>query len=189
MTAQLLLLAGPNGAGKSTFYRLYLAHLQLPFLNADVFAAKTGVDSFEAARALDTQRLQMIADGTSFITETVFSDPGGAKLDMLRAAIEAGFQVRIIYIGLLSPALTARRIEQRVAAGGHDVPREKLVPRYQRSLANLREAVTFVSEATIFDNSSATEPYRFLAQFRSGSLVERAPGRMPAWMRGIVPRK
>ena len=33
---------------------------------------------------------QMIADGAGFITETVFSDPYGSKLEMIRSAVEAG---------------------------------------------------------------------------------------------------
>src|SRR5947207_12503887 len=99
MTPQLVVLAGPNGAGKSTFYDVFLAESPLPFLNADLFAAETGVDSLEAARILDATRDQMIVDRLSFITETVFSDPHGAKLDMLRKAVDAGYDVTLIYIG------------------------------------------------------------------------------------------
>ncbi len=187
MTPVLVFLAGPNGAGKSTFYELHLKKLGLPFLNADVFAAETGVDSFEAARILDRSRSEMIARGESFITETVFSDPHGAKLDMLRAAVEAGFDVRLIFIGLGSPDLSRRRVAQRVAIGGHDVPTEKLAGRYARSLANLKSAIFVVSNVRIYDNSSATEPYRRLARFQNGQLVLRGEGRMPAWTKGIIP--
>ena len=48
----LVMLAGPNGAGKSTFFTSYLARLGLPFLNADVLAARTGMDAYEAAAQL-----------------------------------------------------------------------------------------------------------------------------------------
>lgn len=187
MTPILVLLVGPNGAGKSTYYELHLREIGLPFLNADVFAAETGVDSFEAARILDARRAQMIAKGDSFITETVFSDPHGAKLEMLRAAVEAGFDVRLIYIGLATPDVSAKRVAQRVAIGGHDVPTEKLAGRYARSLENLRSAIPIAPSVRIYDNSSATEPYRLLARFERGQIVDRAAGRMPAWTRGIIP--
>ena len=49
MKPQLVLLAGPNGAGKSTFYDVFLSESSLPFLNADLFAAETDLDSLEAA--------------------------------------------------------------------------------------------------------------------------------------------
>jgi predicted ABC-type ATPase len=41
----VLAIAGPNGAGKSTFFRTYLADAGLPFINADLIAAKIGSDA------------------------------------------------------------------------------------------------------------------------------------------------
>jgi predicted ABC-type ATPase len=104
---------------------------------------------------------------------------------MLRAAVEAGFDVRLIYIAV-TPELSAMRIEQRVARGGHDVPREKLASRFVRSLANLKQAISFVPSIEIYDNSGDM-PYRLLARFENGVLVERGGGRMPTWTRGIIP--
>ncbi len=187
MNPQLVLLAGPNGAGKSTFYDAFLRDAELPFLNADLFAAETGIDSFEAARILDAVRDKMIEERRGFITETVFSDPGGAKLDMLRKAVSAGYDVTLIYIGIASPELSALRIDQRIGHGGHDVPREKLAPRFERSLANLAAAVDVVPTIKIYDNSSVDEPYRHVATFLRGKLVER--GFVPAWARKIVPTR
>jgi predicted ABC-type ATPase len=189
MTApQLVVIAGPNGAGKTTFYDAFLAESPLPFLNADLFAAQTGIDSLEAARILDATRDRMIEDRLGFITETVFSDPYGAKLSMLRAAVAAGYEVTLIYIGIATVDLSARRIDQRVAIGGHDVPRDRLAPRFQRSLANLKEAVAFVPSVDLYDNSSIDEPYQRIASFRAGALVSRAP-KIPRWAREIVPRE
>lgn len=187
MKPLLALLAGPNGAGKSTYYETFLSDPSLPFLNADVLAAESGLDSFEAARVLDARRARMIEAKEGFVTETVFSDPHGAKLDMLRAAVEAGFDVRLIFIGLESADLSARRVAQRVAHGGHDVPAEKIAARFQRTLDNLRAAIAVLPDVVVIDNTSASEPYRLLARFQNGVLVERGPGRMPAWTRGIIP--
>jgi predicted ABC-type ATPase len=187
MKPQLVVLAGPNGAGKSTFYKVFLAARPLPFLNADAVAANASVDSMEAARILEGKRAQMIEDGFGFITETVFSDPYGAKLDMLRAAIEAGFDVTLIYIGLTSARLSALRVDQRVARGGHDVPRDRIESRYTRSLANLKQAIAFVPSVKLYDNSSADEPFQHIATFHDGALTFRMKGRLPMWTRGIVP--
>jgi predicted ABC-type ATPase len=187
MTApQLVVLAGPNGAGKSTFHDAFLAESPLPFLNADLLAAETGIESLEAARILDATRDRMIEDRLGFITETVFSDPYGAKLAMLRSAIDAGYELTLVYIGLASASLSAKRIDQRIAIGGHDVPRDRLAPRFQRSLANLKEAVTFVPAVDIYDNSSVDEPYQRIAAFRAGALVSRV-SRIPRWARDVVP--
>ena len=187
MTPQLVVLAGPNGAGKSTFYDVFLAESPLPFLNADLFAAETGVDSFEAARILDAARDRMIEDRLGFITETVFSDPYGAKLDMLRKAVDSGYEVTLIYIGVANAELSARRVDQRVAIGGHDVPRERLASRFERSLKNLEQAIRFVPTVELYDNSSVEEPYRHVATFKAGSLTSAARSPVPRWARRLVP--
>jgi predicted ABC-type ATPase len=187
MTPQLVVLAGPNGAGESTFYDAVLAGSPLPFLNADLFAAETGVDSLEAARILDATRDRMIEDRLGFITETVFSDPHGAKLAMLRKAIDAGYAVTLIYIGIASAELAARRVDQRIAIGGHDVPRDRIASRFERSLQNLTKAIEFVPTVELYDNSSAEDPYRLVAVFQAGSLTSRMRGVVPRWARSIVP--
>jgi predicted ABC-type ATPase len=187
MRSQLVVLAGPNGAGKSTFYDVVLSESELVFLNADLFAAETGVDSFDAARILDETRARMIEDGIGFITETVFSDPHGAKLAMLGKAVDAGYEVTLIYIGVSSAALLGHRIDQRVARGGHDVPRDRIAPRFERSLRNLKRALPLVTTVKLYDNSDIDEPYRHVATFDHGVLTVRGSGRLPAWTRGIVP--
>jgi len=186
MTPQLVVLAGPNGAGKSTFYDVFLAESPLPFLNADLFAAETGVDSFEAARVLDATRARMIEDRLGFITETVFSDPHGAKLQMLRLARDAGYEVTLIYIGVANATLSGLRVDQRVARGGHDVPRDRIAARFERSLRNLVQAISLVSTVQLYDNSSVEQPYRLVARFEDGALVSRMRGVLPRWAHGIV---
>lgn len=182
-----MLLAGPNGAGKSTFYDVFLRSSRLPFLNADIIEARTGIASVEVARMLDAMRDELIAQEAGFISETVFSDPAGAKLDMLRAAVEAGYEVTLVYIAV-EPALSALRIDQRVAIGGHDVPRDRIAPRFERSLENLRAAISFVPVVKIYDNSSIDEPYRLLATFESGRQSFVSDGKLPKWTKGIIKR-
>jgi predicted ABC-type ATPase len=186
---QLVVLAGPNGAGKSTFYDVFLADSPLRFLNADRVAAETQIDSFQAARLLDAARDKLIVDGIGFITETVFSDPHGAKLGMLKKAIAAGFAVVLVYVGIATPELAAERVDRRIALGGHDVPRERIASRYARSLANLAAAIAFVPRVELYDNSSADEPYRHVATWQGGALTWRMRGAPPTWARPLIPRR
>jgi predicted ABC-type ATPase len=181
MKPDLVLLTGPNGAGKSTFYEVHLRATGLPFLNSDVVVRELGVTDYEASRALDQIRELYIERRISFISETVFSDPVGAKVAMLRRAMEAGFNVRLIYIGLESTALAQARVSHRVGNGGHPVPLDKIVARYPRSLANLALAVKFVSSTELFDNSDAQNPHRRIAYFETGVLKWKTDGIVPAW--------
>ena len=185
MNPQLVMLAGPNGAGKSTFYARHLATSSLPFLNADLFAAKAGIEAKDAAAILDASRDHMVARRLGFITETVFSDPVGAKLDLLRRAIAAGYDVTLLFIGIASPALSSLRIDQRIAEGGHDVPRDRLQRRHEASLANLAQAITFVPTVHIYDNSTVEAPHRLIATYHDGerTFVVRD---LPRWARAVT---
>jgi len=183
----LILLAGPNGAGKSTFYESHLRALGLPFLNADILAREAGIDAYLAADTIAAIRDQRISRGESFITETVLSDPFGEKVRVLREAVGSGFDVTLIYIGLQDADLSRRRVEARAAAGGHDVPVEKLAARYARSLDNLERAIEQLPRVRLYDNSSFKNPHRFLGEFDSGGVVRKSEGVLPKWARRFFP--
>ena len=189
----LLFLAGPNGAGKSTFFAEYLQGLGLAYVNADELARRlraaepgAGVEAIDRRAFREAERLRaaLLEAGVSFCTETVFSDPHGAKLRFLRAARRRGFGVVLVFIGLQSVALSIARVQQRARAGGRDIPDARLRARFPRTLANLRAAIPIVDDAFLFDNSSFDTPYRAVAVYERGRLVSRHPP-LPAWTRGL----
>jgi predicted ABC-type ATPase len=190
----LVFVAGPNGSGKSTFFAEYLEPLGLPYVNADEIARRlretdpgaspADVDR-RAFREAERLRAALLEAGVSFSTETVFSDPVGAKLKFLQAARRRGFATFLVFICLESAALSIARVHQRTRQGGHDIPDAKLRARFPRTLANLRAAIPLVDEAFLFDNSSFEAPYRIVAVYRQGAQVSRHPP-LPAWTRGLA---
>ena len=136
--------------------------------------------AYEAAQAAESVRQDLVARGVSFCMETVFSDPKGAKLAFLRRAQEWRYLVILVFIGLDTGELAIARVIERVEAGGHDVPDEKVLSRFSRTLDNLTHTLEFVDGAFLFDNSSADEPFRFVAEIAKGALVRRGACR-PAW--------
>lgn len=187
MGPRLIFVAGPNGAGKSTFFETFLKDSGLPFVNADRICAALGISELEAAAAADAARAQLVAEGLSFITETVFSDPVGAKLQFLRDATAADYRVTLYFIGLSSVHLSEARVAQRVRVGGHDVPPDRLERRFRQSLANLGEALKFVPEVHVYDNSSAEIPYRLVLSIRKSRTEFRADP-PPDWLKPVLPR-
>ena len=192
--SSLIFVAGPNGSGKSTFFAEYLEPLGLPYVNADEIARRLRETDPEASpadidrrafREAERLRAALLEAGVSFSTETVFSDPAGAKLRFLQAARRRGFATFLVFICLESAALSIARVHQRTRQGGHDIPDAKLRARFPRTLANLRAAIPLVDEAFLFDNSSFETPYRIVAVYRQGALVSRHPP-MPAWTRGVA---
>lgn len=182
----LIMLAGPNGAGKTTFYRAFLQDRGLPFINADQLALRLSLGAYEAAEIAEAMRYRLLEERVSFITESVFSDPAGAKRALLKQAVEQGYLVTLIYIGLSNPALSKARVQSRVGAGGHDVPEEKLAARYERSLHNLGQAIHELPHVIVLDNSQSDDPFVFTAEFQSGNLVRKAEPTMPAWIRRFL---
>lgn len=183
----IVMLAGPNGAGKSTFYETFLVDLGLPFLNADRLAKETGMTAYQAAGEIADRRDALIAKRQSFVTETVFSDPVGDKVRILAEAVAAGYHVELIFIGIADFEQSIERVESRVKAGGHDVPHDKLVARYPRTIANLQRAIDRLPSVQIYDNSSFQDCYRLIARFEGGELVERGNGPVPLWAASLLP--
>jgi predicted ABC-type ATPase len=183
----IVAIAGPNGAGKTTFYRSHLQAAGLRFLNADVWARELNIDAYAAARAAGAVREELARQRESFVYETVFSDPVGEKVAFLKAAAQAGYAVVLCFIGISSPRVSEQRVAMRVSQGGHDVPADKLASRFPRTLANLAAAIRELPQVRIFDNDDLRAPYRLVASFEDGRLVElHKPA--PKWLRPLVPR-
>lgn len=169
----LHVLAGPNGSGKSTLYARVLRPVtHLPFVNADLIAAarwpepsEAQAHAYDAARLAAEERGRLIAEARSFVTETVFSHE--SKLDLLREARGAGYRTTL-HVILVPEELAVARVRARAAAGGHDVPEDKIRSRFHRLWSNVREAMDLVDEARFYDNSSARRPFRLVAVFLGG---------------------
>ena len=184
----LVALAGPNGAGKSTFFEAQFLFLGLRFINADVIAKELGIGAYEAAAVGEQLRQEMLARKESFVFETVLSDPEGTKVDFLREAAEAGYNVLLCFIGLDSPAVSRERVALRTMQGGHGVPKEKLIARYERTMQNLTRALKVLPHVLVYDNSrmGVAHRFRFVAEYRRGVPV-RLASELPAWFKTSAP--
>lgn len=168
----VIAIAGPNGAGKTTFFESHLKATGLRFLNADVVARELEVDAYEAARMLSALRTELVSQRESFIFETVFSDPVGDKLGFLKQAAESGYAVVLCFVGIASAETCEQRVAMRVSQGGHDVPPEKLVERFPRTLANLAVSIRELPCVLVFDNDDLNTPFRHVATYTNGQAVE-----------------
>jgi len=183
----LVAITGSNGAGKTTFFHAHVAECGLPFINADVLSEELDLPGYEGAALAAALRSAMLKRRESFVFETVFSDPAGEKLAFLREAVEAGYTVVLIYIGIANAAVSEERVAMRVSMGGHDVPPEKIQSRFPRTLENLRSAVRSLPTVLVYDNDDLAHPYEHVATFEHGAPSFVAPS-SPAWVRSLLPR-
>lgn len=179
-------LAGPNGAGKSTFYQAYLAKTGLRFVNADVLARVLDLDPYVAAERAEVLRRKLVELRESFIFETVFSDPVGAKLDFLKTTEDSGYTVVLVFIGVAAPAVSDERVAMRVLQGGHDVPLKKLIERFPRTMNNLKSALAELPNVWVYDHTDLNEGYRLVAkkENRQGIKLYKPT---PRWLSHLLP--
>lgn len=181
----IVAVTGPNGAGKTTFHHAHLKPAGLRFINADVLALELDMESYTAARVAGTLRSALVEQGESFVFETVFSDPVGDKLAFLKDAAARGYTVILCFIGIAGPEVSEQRVAIRVSQGGHDVPSEKLITRYPRTMANLQSAIRELPHVWIFDNDDMREPFRKVAVYEQGRCVFAATP-TPKWLRRMM---
>lgn len=185
---QLWVLAGPNGAGKSTFARRHIIG-RIPFVNADDIARAIAPDDvnsaaihLKAGRLAVEERERLLAASATFAFETTLT--GKSELALMRRAAGAGYAVNVIFVGLRDATLSAARVRTRVALGGHDVPPDAIVRRYDRCMSALPEALAIARRAWIFDNSGRS---RRLLLRRDGDAATVLAAGLPPWADRAIP--
>jgi hypothetical protein len=77
---------------------------------------------------------------------------------MLLAGARRGAQVHIWYAGLESPEKHIQRVKERVLAGGHPIPDDRIRERYVSSRANLIRLLPYLASLRVYDNSIDGDP-------------------------------
>jgi predicted ABC-type ATPase len=136
----ITIIAGPNGAGKSSFASSLLKTDKARFINADLIAS--GLSPFrpethhlKAGKIMLELLAEAVNHRWSVAIETTLSGTLYARL--MTQWQEAGYEVVLYYLKLSSPALAVKRVEQRVLEGGHDIKKDVIYRRFQKSLDNL----------------------------------------------------
>ena len=157
----LYIISGPNGAGKTTAsYTILPRILQCKeFVNADEIAR--GLSPFNPeAVAIEAGRLmlkridELLLRNESFSIETTLSTRSYFRL--VEKAHAQGYDVTLLYFWLKSPQQAIERVAERVAKGGHDIPRDIVIRRYWEGLDNLFQLYMPIVDTWILVNNSET---------------------------------
>ena len=158
----------------------------LSFAEGCLFFPPGVINSYFASVLVDFIRRKLLQAGLTFTFETVMSHP--SKVDLLAKAQQAGYRTYLYYVATDAPEINVSRVANRVALKGHDVPSEKIITRYYKSLELLIEAVRHTNRAYIFDNSSnnADGTHTWLAEITDGRILELKTHQVPAWFKNAV---
>jgi len=143
--------------------------------------AADAVNSYTIALFTNFLQYSAIRRGESFSQETVFSHP--SKIDALKLAMECGYRTYLYFVATESPMINRWRVANRYSQGGHTVPDDKIASRYERSLAQLKLAMPFLSRAYFFDNSHDEMRYLGCYGEDSGFIFNSPPEQLPHWFR------
>jgi predicted ABC-type ATPase len=189
----LIVIAGPNGSGKTSTTRLVIKHEwadQCVYINPDEIA-QTKFGDWNDVKAVrqaveycEEWRDQLLREHRDFIFETVLSSDG--KVDFLKRAKEEGYFIRMFFICTESPTINAARIANRVMEGGHDVPIQKIISRYEKAIVNAVKVMRFADRAYFYDNSIDNQNAQLLFRTAEGNFVKRYTDSIPEWANKIL---
>ena len=106
------------------------------------------------------------------------------KVALLQHAKQTGYRTYLYFIATEDPEINVSRVRARVHLGGHDVPTDKIISRYWRSIDSLVPAIRETNRAYSFDNTGAS--LSWIAEITDGRDVELKSDRMPAWFQHHV---
>lgn len=158
-TATCYVIAGPNGAGKTTFALRYLPEITgcKNFINADLIAdALSPLDpskvQLEAGKTLLREIQANVKAGTDFAFETTLS--GRMYVRLVNELRFKGWKIVLFYLWIPNAEFSRERVEQRVESGGHDIPDEAILRRYNRTVSNFLNVFSpLCDEVFCYDNS------------------------------------
>ncbi len=198
---QIYVLAGTNGAGKSSIVGSMFFEAGVEYFNPDeasqrILSANPGISIAEANSQAwhEGRRLleRAISERLDFAFETTL---GGKTITaLLEKALSEGIEVRIWYVGLVSPELHIARVQSRVRHGGHDIPEENIRERYTQSRLHLIQLLPKLTELLVYDNSQeadfkASKPPkpRLILHLIQGKITELCDlASVPEWAKPIV---
>ena len=165
---RLYIIAGCNGAGKTTASYTILPEILKckEFVNADEIAK--GLSPFqpekvaiEAGRIMLNRIDNLLHNNESFAFETTLATRSYIKL--IQKAQSKNYTVTLLYFWLNSIDLAVERVKYRVSTGGHDIPKNVILRRYNLGLENLSKLyIPICDDWLIIDNSET--PLQVIAE-------------------------
>ncbi|WP_423146976.1 zeta toxin family protein [Rubrolithibacter danxiaensis] len=162
----LYIIAGPNGAGKTTAAYTIIPNVfeDVPFINADIIAAKINPENpetaaFEAGRIMLQQIRKNIEAEKSFCIETTLSTR--SYLSLVKEVQLMGYEVILLFFYLPSVQIAKERVAKRVRSGGHNIPEEIIERRFIAGIKNLFLFIELVNNWFVYKND--TNPAKLIA--------------------------
>ena len=171
------IIGGVNGAGKSSLSGVLKTQKNLGYIvDVDKIANTKKCSSLEAGKIAISKIADYLDKGISFTQETTLS--GNKTLDTVRKAKDNGYLIRLFYVGLDTANESIKRIENRVAKGGHNIANNDVIRRFDNRFDSLVKVLPYCDEVSFFDNDNG---FTEVAEYKNGELILKN-GHKPNWL-------
>lgn len=183
------LFAGINGAGKTSLYSVLKSGTDLgERINIDEIAQGLGgwrdtLNQIKAGRTAIKKITDCIERGVSFHQETTL--PGATVTKLIMSAREAGFYIRLYYVGIDDLETAIKRVHIRVKKGGHGIDDDVIRKRFEQMIPRLQEIIPLCDETVFYDN---TVRFRQIAVIFGSSLID-CDRDLPNWFYSLMGEK
>jgi len=176
-TKMYTIIGGINGTGKSSFTGvLKTQSMELgAIIDVDKLTATAGVTPLEGGKIALRRIIHCLEYDANFTQETTLS---GYRTGITASrAKELGYYIRLLYIGLDTPEECIRRIENRVARGGHKIGEDDVRRRFEGRWSSLSKILPYCDEVLFFDNDNG---FVEVAEYYDGQFLLKRESR-PDW--------
>lgn len=168
------IVAGPNGSGKTTFAVKFLPDYASckHFINADLIAKglspfSPGAAAITAGKLVLEQIHQFANRGVDFAFETTLS--GKLYVNLFKFLKKKGYRIHIYFLWIPKADLAVSRIKSRVAQGGHDVPTQDVLRRFNRSITNFFTLYQSLADSWMLFHNAGVIPI-LIAEGKNGTV-------------------
>lgn len=161
-------IGGVDGTGKSSLSGVLKSERDdLGYIiDVNKITAENNGNNLLAGKLAVEKIHHFIAEGITFSQETTFS--GHMVLHTIKEAKESNYQVHLFYVGLNSVEESLRRIQNRVEKGGHSIPTEDVLRRYNDRFPSLARILPYCDKVKFYDNENQ---FCNAAEYRNGELI------------------
>jgi predicted ABC-type ATPase len=192
----LTIVAGTNGAGKSYIFSGFLKAINLLNETVEVviidelekYINETKIPfdflRYEKERRKEIDRIftELCQDAINYNRDFAYEcNLREDQLKNVQLFENAGYQLNLIFIWLDNTEISTRRVQRRVAEGGHSVGEDDIVRNYKEGLHNLDTNYQFFNEVYVFDNSvdvrdtPSGEEFTLLLHIQKGKIKHGVP--------------
>jgi predicted ABC-type ATPase len=174
------IIAGVNGTGKSSFRGVLEGQNMISsnIISLYDISKKHNTDLISATNFAVNNIKEYLNKRISFTQETTLS--GRTVLNTAVKARKLGYDISLYYIGLNSSEESISRIANRVKKGGHNIPTDDVIRRFNRRFEVLKELIPYCDTVSFYDNENGfvkvaeilNGKFRYVSEYRPQWIEE-----------------